>query len=65
MKKHLLFWIVGILYSVFTFPALVAGFVYDAYRADFENGRRKHRLFTHCMSKLWKKINPNYYTPSK
>jgi hypothetical protein len=62
MNRHLKFWVLAALYVIITLPFVVAGFIYNAAEEEFKNGRRKHRSFTYFMTRLWKKINPNYYT---
>lgn len=62
MNNNLKFWITAVLYTILTLPFVALGFVYNAAAEEFSNGRRKHRAFTYWMTRLWKKINPNYYT---
>lgn len=61
MKNKLIFWTIAVSYTIITWPFVAIGFVYDAAQEEFKNGRRKHRLFTYWINKLWKKINSNYY----
>ena len=65
MINQIVFWTLAGLYTLFSLPFVVLGFLYNGAREEFNNGQRKHRAFTYWMTKLWKKINPYYYTPKK
>ena len=54
------FWMVGILLTILTFPAYVAGIVWRLYTADFKAGMLRAKRFERWLQKLYNKINPKY-----
>lgn len=52
------FWVVGILLTILTLPAYVAGIVWRLYTSDFKAGMLKAKRFERWLQRLYDKLNP-------
>lgn len=54
--KKILFWLFAAVYTIFSYPFMILGFVYQLVIFEFNIGRRNERKFTVWLNKFYQKL---------